>query len=257
MPWTLAHPAAILPLRGLGRFRLPLAALVVGSFSPDFGYYLNQFRLAAFAHTPLGVLLICVPAGALALSLFTAVRRDLINLLPQPHRGALLSSLSAYESARPLEHLLAAVVGLFVGAATHVVWDSFTHASGYAVQLLPVLQTPVLTVGARPMYVYSLLQHASTVTGLCAMLLVYRRWLGQQQQASKTDARYERRRYLVLAGCLVVACTAGVLLAATKSATGDTGSSINLFRVVVLTTNAFSILLVLAALMGRERGNAT
>ena len=32
MPFTLAHPAVVLPLRGLG---LPMTALVAGSMAPD------------------------------------------------------------------------------------------------------------------------------------------------------------------------------------------------------------------------------
>ncbi len=63
MPWTFAHPAAILPLRR----RLPLAALVVGSISPDIGYYLGLYPLATFAHSGLGLLMACLPMGAAAL----------------------------------------------------------------------------------------------------------------------------------------------------------------------------------------------
>src|ERR1700744_2163138 len=36
MPWTFAHPAAVLPLRKALRSRLSFCALVVGSMSPDF-----------------------------------------------------------------------------------------------------------------------------------------------------------------------------------------------------------------------------
>ena len=58
MPWTFAHPAAVLPLRKIGRFRLPLAALVVVSIAPDFGYYSGQFRLGTFAHSVPGIFLV-------------------------------------------------------------------------------------------------------------------------------------------------------------------------------------------------------
>ncbi|MEJ8845393.1 DUF4184 family protein [Variovorax rhizosphaerae] len=46
MPWTFAHPAAVLPLRRLtGEGRLSFAVLVVGSMSPDFDARTNLFRL--------------------------------------------------------------------------------------------------------------------------------------------------------------------------------------------------------------------
>jgi WD40 repeat protein len=37
MPWTFAHPAAVLPLRKFCADRLSFAGLVVGSVSPDIG----------------------------------------------------------------------------------------------------------------------------------------------------------------------------------------------------------------------------
>jgi hypothetical protein len=126
MPWTFAHPAAILPLRNIGGVRLPLAALVVGSLAPDFGYYVGQFELATFAHTWLGLLLLCLPSGVLVLSLFAVVQSDLIRLLPQPHRGALLLRQSGLGAGSRFGKLLGAVAGLLLGALTHVLWDSFT-----------------------------------------------------------------------------------------------------------------------------------
>ena len=39
MPWTFAHPAAILPLRRFCPAPLDFSALVIGSMVPDLGYY--------------------------------------------------------------------------------------------------------------------------------------------------------------------------------------------------------------------------
>jgi Domain of unknown function (DUF4184) len=256
MPWTFAHPAAILPLRSIGGFRLPLAALVVGSLTPDFGYYLGLFQLATFAHSSLGILLFCLPAGAMVFALFAAVRHDLIRLLPQPHRGALRSSTHDGRHTSNLRNLFRVAIGLCAGAATHVVWDSFTHASGLAVHLLPALQTPVLTVGSRQMHVYNLLQHASTVVGLVAIMVVYQRWLRQSRPNHQTNPTEERGRYLVLIGCLALACTSGVLLAIATTTPPSTASSLDLFRVVILSTNAFAVLLFLSAIVWRRRGDA-
>jgi Domain of unknown function (DUF4184) len=261
VPWTFAHPAAILPLRSVGGFRLPLAALVIGSLAPDFGYYLSLFPLATFAHSALGILLFCLPAGALVLALFAAVRHDVIWLLPQPHRGALFSSMHECGHVTSPGNLFRAAIGLCVGAATHVVWDSFTHASGLAVHMLPALQTPVFMVGTRQMHMYNLLQHASTAVGLLAMLVVYRRWLRRSRPnlkadpaELKTDPAEERGRYVVLIGCLILACTSGVLLAAATADPANTTSSPGLFRIAILSTNAFAILVVLSAVVWRWRG---
>ena len=87
MPWTLAHPAAVLPLRRWPKY-LPFTGLVVGSMAPDFGYYTGHFDLARDAHSPLGLLALCLPTGLLVVLLLRRLRRPLIELLPQPHRAA-------------------------------------------------------------------------------------------------------------------------------------------------------------------------
>jgi len=61
MPWTFAHPAAVLPLRPLRR--LSFGALVVGSISPDIGYYVGHFDLAGAAHTLSGLVTLSLPTG--------------------------------------------------------------------------------------------------------------------------------------------------------------------------------------------------
>src|SRR5579885_2837977 len=90
MPWTLVHPAAVLPLRRLGARRLPFAALIFGSLSPDIGYYFSAFDLARFAHTARGLLMLSLPSGLALYVLFAALRPRLVRLLPTPHRQALL-----------------------------------------------------------------------------------------------------------------------------------------------------------------------
>lgn len=256
MPWTFAHPAAILPLRNIGGLRLPLAALVIGSLAPDFGYYLGFFQLATFAHSWLGILVLCLPTGAVVLALFAAIRHDLVRLLPQPHRGALVASMQECHSTnnRP-SMLLANALGLCVGAATHAIWDSLTHASGLVVHLVPALQTHLFTLGSRKMHVYNLLQHTSTIIGLLAMLLTYRRWLAQSPPNIPTNPTEERSRYAVLIGCLALACASGLALAIAATDGATSAPNLDIFRIVIRSTNTFAVLLCLSAMVWRWRGD--
>ena len=48
MPWTFAHPAAVLPFRRIVGRQLPLLGLVVGSMAPDMGYFAGQYAVATF-----------------------------------------------------------------------------------------------------------------------------------------------------------------------------------------------------------------
>src|SRR5258708_34311473 len=85
MPWTFVHPAAVLPLRKYFANRHLFGAVVVGSISPDFGYYVGRFDMATTAHTLLGLLIVCLPTGLALLVLIRILHRPGANLLPQPH----------------------------------------------------------------------------------------------------------------------------------------------------------------------------
>jgi hypothetical protein len=90
MPFTLAHPAAAVPLRGcLGRFGV-LSALVIGSMTPDCSYFLPWTVPRSETHSPSGLLWFCLPAGLLAYALFHIVLKGpLLALLPTQILGRL------------------------------------------------------------------------------------------------------------------------------------------------------------------------
>ncbi|PTT75931.1 hypothetical protein DBR42_27885, partial [Pelomonas sp. HMWF004] len=165
MPWTFAHPAAVLPLRRVPG--LSVAGLVLGSLSPDFGYYLGLFGFATWAHDWWGVAVICLPACWLVHMFWLRAWRPLAALLPSRQRTAWLA-----RSPTPVT-ALAFSVSAVLGAATHAVWDAFTHRGGFLVRHLALLREPL----ALGWPVQQWLQHASTLVGLVALGLVYRRWL--------------------------------------------------------------------------------
>jgi hypothetical protein len=163
MPWTFAHPAAVLPLRTFKR--RSFGALVIGSLAPDIGYYFGGFDLAAVAHTPLGILTLCLPTGLVLIALVRLLHRPVANLLPGPHRLALLSlpQMPRLTSPRVAWQIS---ISVLIGAITHVAWDSFTHGTGYFVSIWPWLRAPILVLGTRTLPLYEVLQHASTALGV-------------------------------------------------------------------------------------------
>ena len=128
MPLTCSHPAAILTFRRFTPNRLNFAALVIGSMSPDAGYFIGERGLAKLAHHPIGtVKVICIPTGlVLLLGLFYLTRRELCFILPSPHRNQ-LTPLARQKPVFTLEALLIAIVSILLGACTHIFWDQFTH----------------------------------------------------------------------------------------------------------------------------------
>jgi hypothetical protein len=127
MPFTGSHPAAVLPLMRLG---LVPAALVIGSMVPDLPYYVPIPIDFDFTHTLLGVVSVDLVLGLAAFAVWQAllapvamalapagVRRRMPPAWPVPWRALI--------AGRRAVSLVA--VSLTAGAATHVLWDAFTH----------------------------------------------------------------------------------------------------------------------------------
>jgi hypothetical protein len=260
MPWTFAHPAAILPLRRLCPRLLSFAGLAIGSLMPDAGYYVGRYDIAFLAHQPRGIVLICLPLGLLLLVLLRHLHAPVAALLPQPHRSALLA-LAQTPSLLSLRAVLVAAVSIVLGAFTHSVWDAFTHETGFAVQALPLLQQPLFQAQDRLVRVCNVLQHISTVVGLAFLTAHYLRFLRhalrRAPHAAAVSTGTEWRRYGLLAMLAAVALAAALPLAHAYASAhaGGVGLNLSLFvvRSVVYATSVFAVLLVLAALLiGRK-----
>ncbi|WP_380169484.1 DUF4184 family protein [Jannaschia sp. R86511] len=218
MPFTLAHPAAVLPLM---RGPLVPTALVAGAVSPDLPYFLRATGIpvtaqswyepltnATTTHSLPGLLTVAVPLALLLHLGLRAALAPLATLGPAPAHAAAAGARS--RGGRPGLGRGVAVVGwvalsLVLGVLTHVVWDSFTHGDGWVVQQVPALSDPVLgrLTWARA------LQHASTVVGLSVLLVHLWRRRGRLLPRPGTAARARLARVAVLA---VVVAAAGAVV---------------------------------------------
>jgi len=197
MPFTLAHPAAALPIWYASRRRLRLAALIIGSTTPDYEYFLRLDTVGRFAHTLLGLFLVCLPVGWLSLCLFDRFgRRGAQRLLP--------SSWRLPDRPTGPYRPIATSCALLLGAASHVVWDAFTHAQGLAVRVLPGLADRV-AIGPLTVPWFKVLQHGSTILGVGVLAFIGWQWVRRQPAVS---GRELWRRALVPAAVLA---TAGIL----------------------------------------------
>lgn len=77
MPWTFAHPAAVLPLRRFCPRYLNFPALMTGALMPDLGYYIPGADFATHAHSFQGSVEVCLPAGLAVLCVFLVLRKPL------------------------------------------------------------------------------------------------------------------------------------------------------------------------------------
>jgi hypothetical protein len=249
MPWTFAHPAAVLPLRRLCPSPLNFAALVVGSMTPDLGYYFGRFDLAPLAHSFAGSLLVCLPSGLALLGLLCLLRKPLWFLLPQPHRAALEPVAEAPLALRP-GVLGGAAASVVIGAWTHNAWDSFTHRDGWVVARLALLQEPLFSWAGIGFPAYYLLQHLSTLVGAAVLILTYRVWLRHRPEVVSTP-RTDRERCALLLAIAAAALVFAIPLAIVGAADHPTHFAWRyfVFRAAVYGTAAFIPLLILCSIL--------
>ncbi|GII66254.1 hypothetical protein Skr01_63390 [Sphaerisporangium krabiense] len=163
MPFTPSHVAAVIPLISTARVRKVLDpwALGIGSMVPDLPMFLPYLDAYSRWHSPLGVVTNDVLATAVLLALFALVFRDpLTALLPAPV-AARVAALPGPAWRAP--HTIA--LGAAAGAATHVLWDSFTHDWGAEFWGWSWMSASVF--GWVPGY--RLMQYACSALGLAAV----------------------------------------------------------------------------------------
>lgn len=210
MPLTFpSHAAAILPL--LRVQRLPAPALVIGSAAPDLIYLVGT--LGAAAHRPDGLLMICLPAGLLAFvyveGLVLPVAGPLmINAWPQRGRGTVARLVGPRTLPRTAAGWVAVAIAVVLGAATHQLWDGFTHAWLWPANVLYPDATVAIFGG--PVLVARVVQHASSAIGL-VIVIVYL-WRTAPAGSSRSEHPGARRRLMALLAAPVAgACVAAAL----------------------------------------------
>jgi hypothetical protein len=177
MPFTISHAAAVLPL---SRTPLPLAALMIGSMAPDFAYFLPKGP-GVLSHSVPGLYEFCWPAGLLVWLVFVQLLESpTLALLPDRWRRLFRRSDHAWTA----KNFALASVAVVLGAASHVLWDGFTHANAPVVEWLPFLETTSVEFFGKQFPLFRFLQHLSTVIGLVALIA----WVARLKNSDQAGA---------------------------------------------------------------------
>jgi hypothetical protein len=199
MPFPLAHPAAVLPLRRFCPRYLSFPALVIGSVCPDAGYCFGGPDAGGFSHRWVGSFGFSLPVGILMLLFIYGIFLPILERLPERFTRTVPQA-----ALKPLGSPLIVVASLLVGSWTHLLWDSFTHTDGWFVQHWPILNALVASMGDRHVRVCHFLWYGSSFAGLIVLFITYDRW---QQKTAKgvasTDIHVNWGSALLLAFLLV------------------------------------------------------
>jgi len=175
VPFTFAHPAAVLPLRRI--WPSAFLALVLGSIAPDLPFFLPYRVMHALpsTHSLLGTLTVAPLLGFALLAVLVLLQPALLKPLWGKHRALLRQELLPFR--RSLAPWVKALPALCLGSLSHYVWDAATHRDGVIVRLLPLMDTPLPPVWGHSSTMYLLLQYLSSLFGMAALVWWYLREL--------------------------------------------------------------------------------
>jgi hypothetical protein len=189
MPFTVSHIAAVLPgYRPLTRAHVFTAA-VIGSMVPDFGMLLPGTVARWQTHSLPALITFCLPVGVIAYWLtLLLIRPAILEVLPD---AAYLRLRAAHPPASILQlrAWLYAAAALLLGAATHLIWDAFTHENARGVRMFPMLTDYGPEMGGHSLHLYRWLQYGSSLIGLALVVTALILWLRHAPAPLEPPAR--------------------------------------------------------------------
>lgn len=190
MPFTFSHPAIVLPLTLLPRHWISVSGLVIGSITPDFEYFLRMRIQSDYSHTISGLFWFDVPLGLLLAFIFHNIIRDsLFDNLPTVLQSRLAIFKKCNWNRYFTANWLVVVISILLGAASHILWDSFTHDHGYFVQKIPALSRTVDLFG-RTIPILKIVQHGSTFVGGLVVAFALFKLPSDKSISGQLDVKY-------------------------------------------------------------------
>jgi hypothetical protein len=166
MPFPLAHPAVVLPLRRIPW--LSLSAMMIGCLTPDVSYGIRTTGMTRLAHSLAGSFVFCLPVGLLAYVMFRMIREPLAALLPSPHRQVLTALCRG-----PRHSWISVIVSIWIGACSHILLDLLTHESKLLVPHLVGAQSQIAAIDREGYRFSRILWFALSFAGLSALAISY------------------------------------------------------------------------------------
>lgn len=199
MPFPLAHPAAVLPLRRYCPRYLIFPALVAGSISPDVSYLFSGNRLNELAHTLVAGTAFGITIGLMMLGLFYALAPFALRIVANPYRNSLA----------PMCHLTpriipAIVLSLAIGVWTHLLLDSCTHSHSWLVLRVAWLQSSTATFHGHSIKICHLLWYGCSFLGLAWLVAGGIDWQERHWPADERSSAKARLLRAFLVSTLVL-----------------------------------------------------
>jgi hypothetical protein len=187
MPLTIAHVAAVLPVR---RLPIVISAFIVGTMAPDFEYFVRLAPQSRWSHHFPGIFVFTLPCALAVLWLYhRVVKNPAIALLPEAIQRRLPEGIENFAFGGVVR-FVGIVLSVLGGIATHIIWDMVTHKDTPIYRRWDFMQSYFSLPMVGDLVGYKILQHASTVIGLFALCSWFAIWYHRSTPRSRDFAQY-------------------------------------------------------------------
>lgn len=170
MPFTLAHPAVVIFSKNKN---FNLLGLILGSMAPDFIYFLLFNPSSNLGHTILGFVILNLPICFLLNYLILKfIKNPFIINLPSKICNYYTYLINYDFNFKSTKDIFVFTYSCIVGMLTHIIWDAFTHKTGYFVVNINLLKESIHILGYQVPF-FKLLQHGSTLLGFFVILYYF------------------------------------------------------------------------------------
>jgi hypothetical protein len=171
MPFTLSHPALVLPLNLLPKRWFSMTGLVIGSLAPDLQAFFTTEAGKTQTHTWWGILWFCIPVSIVLSFLYhLSVREMLITHLPRFFQLKYIRYKDLDWVSTFKKNWFVIIISIVIGAASHLFWDSFSHFEGFFIKGNSSLQGNA-QVGRHSVEIPFLIQYLNSGIGLLIVLI--------------------------------------------------------------------------------------
>lgn len=170
MPFTLAHPAVVIFSKNKN---FNLLGLILGSMAPDFIYFLLFNPSSNLGHTLSGFVILNLPICFLLNYLILKfIKNPFIINLPSKICNYYTYLINYNFNFKSTKDIFIFTYSCIVGMLTHIIWDAFTHKTGYFVVNINLLKESIHILGYQVPF-FKLLQHGSTLLGFFVILYYF------------------------------------------------------------------------------------
>ena len=182
MPFTLSHAVLAPPLAKLSRNKLPVAALAIGCMTPDLVRLFTDENVT-ISHEWSGLIVPNLIIGMLFCLLWYGLFRPTFYYCLRLEDDLNLSHFNQY-----CGFLIACIMAILVGSATHIIWDGLTHDDFRSFAFQEFLSQN-MTFLNRSYPVHRFLQLATSLLSLPILAWMCYRYIRQHRIAQPVSGR--------------------------------------------------------------------